>query len=169
MTDRLRIKDPKGFRNARLSVQAVMNCHTTGNFGNCNGGMTEKVAEFLRVHGTVDETCMPYEGVDRSVIAQGDCTDFMFRDCYSDGSCEMIPNPKKYRIRSWGLLSGEDAIMNEIYQRGPVACYVWSHLPQFSEYTGGIINSDIVFTPGKYSRLSFVPLQSYRSLVIHSH
>ena len=38
MTDRLRIKYPRGFRNRKLSTQAVMNCALESGHGSCNGG-----------------------------------------------------------------------------------------------------------------------------------
>ncbi len=43
--------------------------------------------------------------------------------------------------------------MQEMYKRGPVSCYVWTHLPAFAQYTGGIINSPERIQPGNYTHV----------------
>jgi cathepsin X len=40
-------------------------------------------------------------------------------------------------VSEYGLLKGEDKIMNEVYQRGPVACSIYAE-QQLDDYKGGI-------------------------------
>merc|ERR1711916_53431 len=44
-----------------------------------------------------------------------------------------------YEIDEYGSVLGEDEMMKEIHERGPIACALYSHSPDFTDYTGGII------------------------------
>lgn len=44
-----------------------------------------------------------------------------------------------YTIEGYAKLEGEEAMMQEIYQRGPISCSLAS-TPEFRNYTGGIFH-----------------------------
>jgi len=139
ITDRFRIHHRKQFGQRALSVQALLNCGGKAGAGDCSGGNFEMLYEYISKHGVTDETCMPYMGLDRSYNVQLPCEETMCRECTLDGSCRRIPDAPKYFISAWGVVSGEEAMKAELALRGPLTCYIYTHLPKFSTYTGGII------------------------------
>ncbi len=150
VTDRFRIAYKRRFGQRSLSVQALLNCHSprpgTGNPGNCNGGDWEHLYDLMERQGVTDETCMPYLGLDRSFSPQLPCEDTMCRECTLDGSCRIIPNAPRYYISQWGTVTGAEAMRAELFTNGPLTCYIFSHVPEFSKYTGGII-PNVQITP----------------------
>lgn len=137
LSDRFRIKYRKEFGLRRLSAQVLLNCGFNTGVGSCLGGNLEKAMEFVVNHdGITDDTCMPYMGLTSS-FTTFECQ--MCRTCTLDGSCSVVKDPKKFKIGSWGMVSGEEEILNEIFQRGPVACYMYSHSEEYTKYKGGII------------------------------
>lgn len=139
ISDRFRIAHRRRFGQRRLSTQALLNCGGPVGAGNCNGGSWEMLYDLISRKGVTDDTCMPYMGLDRSVTPQLPCWDTMCRECTLDGSCRLIPNPPKYYVSSWGSVAGEKDMVEELYNRGPLTCYIYTHLPEFSTYKGGVI------------------------------
>lgn len=70
LSDRFRIAFPKAFRFRRLAPQALLNCGAEYGVGTCIGGQWEKAHQFAVDMGMVDETCLPFMGVDKSYNAQ---------------------------------------------------------------------------------------------------
>lgn len=62
----------------------------------------------------------------------------MCKNCKPDGSNCFIPEEYRvFGVEEFGNVSGEAAMLQEIYQRGPIACGIG--LPESLEsYTGGI-------------------------------
>lgn len=59
------------------------------------------------------------------------------QDCKPGEACTIPPTYRTYKVDDFGRRDGELAIMNEVFQRGPVACNIATPSP-FHEYTGGI-------------------------------
>jgi cathepsin X len=104
----------------------------------CHGGEALSAFEFMHNTNITDETCSIYRarGHDNGV----QCSNItMCRNCNPSDPCFVPDTYYVYNIDEFGSVSGEDAMMQEIYQRGPIACGI--AVPQaLEDYTGGIFN-----------------------------
>lgn len=95
-----------------------------------------------------DETCAIYRarGHDNGV----ECSQQLICDNCAPGDkgCWAQDNYKVYHTKQVGHVSGEEAMMQEIYQRGPIACGVVAD-QLLDDYKGGIFNNphDPPYTP----------------------
>lgn len=130
LNDRIKIMRKGEFPDIMLSRQAIMNCvpSADGDGGppGCDGGDSYMIHKYMEKVPVPDETCMPYEARNMG------CSDFNFcRNCVPEGaeslspnnkSCFAIKNYASFGVHNYGNLSGELAMMKEIYARGPIAC-----------------------------------------------
>ncbi len=159
ISDRFRIKYRKEFGLRSVSPQVLLNCGYSTGVGSCLGGNLEKAMNFvIEQEGITDETCMPYVGLTSS-FNTFKCQ--MCRTCTLDGTCKPVENPTKYNIGSWGMVSGEEQILSELYQRGPVACYIYSHSPEYTQYKGGIIEDPVPTQWAPYNYTHAVEVVGY--------
>lgn len=109
--------------------------HLDGDDG-CFGGNAINGYRWIKDNYITDETCAIYQAKDNY---DGIMCDDMARckDCQPGKGCFVAKNAKIYGIESYGTLSGEESMMNEIYNRGPIACSIWSH-DAFHNYTSGV-------------------------------
>ena len=70
----------------------------------------------------MDDTCISYEGKDMKCEDINICRNCYFRN--GTPSCWAIQDPLKWYTKEWGYCRGEEAMMNEIFARGPVASCV---------------------------------------------
>ena len=141
LTDRFIIATKARVSMVRLSSQVLLNFGSMSafNFGSCNGGSDVEAYKFIHQYGITDETCMPYKGVDSSIWGEIESVpERMCYQCDRFGACNWT-NGILYRISQYGSLMGEEEMMNEIYNRGPIACSVYAHSPAFENYKTGII------------------------------
>ena len=61
----------------------------------------------------------------------------MCENCSREGGCWNQDHYKIYHTDEYGKVSGEEAMMQEIYQRGPIACGI-AVPDELEKYTGGI-------------------------------
>lgn len=61
----------------------------------------------------------------------------MCRNCAPSSACVVPKSYYQYNVDEYGHVSGESAMMNEIYQRGPIACSMRAD-DAFDAYDGGI-------------------------------
>ena len=60
------------------------------------------------------------------------------KDCKPDDPCEIPDSYHIYQVKDYGKVSGEQAMMEEIYKHGPIACTI-AYPDDFKyDYTGGI-------------------------------
>ena len=87
-----------------------------------------------------DETCSIY--LARGYDNGQECSSMMkCRNCEPGEACYVPDRYLTYSVDEFGNFSGEEAMMQEIYQRGPIACDVAT--PQaFDDYTGGLFCDD---------------------------
>ena len=148
LSDRVRIAAKGTPIEVDLSPQNLLNCHTDA--GTCLGG--NSLAAFESVYnsttGLTDLTCQPYEGVDYSNWGESDCADRMCltHDLYGES---YWVNGTRVFVDSYGAVDATDleALMSEVLQNGPIACYMYAHSESFEDYTGGII-TDATEYPG---------------------
>jgi len=85
-----------------------------------------------------DETCSIYEarGHDNGLVcsAMRQC-----RNCNPHEDCVIPDKYNVYGVDQFGTVKGEQNMMQEIYQRGPISCGVAAN-QVFDDYTGGILH-----------------------------
>lgn len=135
LADRIKIHRKAKGEDINLSIQFILNCGTDV-AGSCHGGYHSGTYELIKQKGFVPyETCMPYVACSKEskegFCAHVDttCSDFnTCRTCstfsHNGGKCaEITPFPHA-TVKEYGVISGADVIMAEIYARGPVAAEI---------------------------------------------
>lgn len=105
------------FRPIELSPQELMNC---GEAGSCSGGSAPAVLQYGMTQGFTDETCNPYLALDL------ECSGFGAHcyTCWSTTGCVPVTTYLRYFVDTYGSVSGEANMMQEIFARGPVVCLI---------------------------------------------
>src|SRR4051812_40850539 len=102
----------------------------------CHGGDGLSAFEFMAKNEVTDETCSIYRarGHDNGI----ECSPIVkCRDCHAHEKCFVPDEYHVYQVDQYGPVSGEKAMMQEIFQRGPIACGI--AVPHdLMKYTGGI-------------------------------
>jgi len=103
----------------------------------CHGGEAFNAFKFMADNEVSDETCSIYRARGRDNGAK--CAPMIKCMNCAPGSktCNTPDSYKIYHTDEYGQVSGEEKMMQEIFQRGPIACGV--AVPDSLEtYTGGI-------------------------------
>ena len=106
----------------------------------CHGGEAYNAFEYMADNEVTDETCSIYRarGLDNGQVcsAMNKC-----RNCNPGEACFVPDQYLVYGVDEFGQVSGEEEMMQEIYQRGPIACGI--AVPEALEnYTSGIYCDD---------------------------
>ena len=135
MSDRIKIARKAAWPDINIAPQVLISC--SGDDG-CHGGEAYNAFEWMHNNEAVDETCAIYRA--RGHDNGAECSQqLVCENCSHDGSCWAQDNYKIYKVDEYGTVKGEEAMMQEIYQRGPIACGI--AVPDALEsYTGGIFN-----------------------------
>jgi len=134
--DRVKIARGAEGIDVNLAVQHVLNC---GGVGSCHGGTIDGTYQWIHEisqktgTGVSYETSNPYLACS-SESQEGFCphADFscnalnIARTCGSfdqeGGGCTGLSSYPNVTVSDYGSISGKDAMMKEIYNRGPIAC-----------------------------------------------
>lgn len=110
----------------------ILNCAQQA-AGTCGGGDDSAVYKYMHDTGIPDQTCQSYLAVDDKCSAMTTC-----KTCSPSGDCYAIPasNYTNYRVGDFGPVTGPDAMMQEIYARGPISCGV--DASYIEGYFGGV-------------------------------
>ena len=138
LSDRIKIKRNARWPDINIAPQVLISC--SGDNG-CHGGEAFNAFEWMHTNEASDETCAIYRGRGKDNGAE----------CSSNIKCETCDpdtykcyTPDSYKIfhtDEYGKVSGEDKMMQEIYQRGPIACGI--AVPDALEnYTSGIFHDE---------------------------
>lgn len=150
LADRIKIARKAEGIDIQLSVQHLMNCGTAGT---CQGGEPSAAYQWLKEisdktgSGISYTTGQPYlacskdldagfcKGVDFSCTAEN-----VQRTCATFGKkCVGMAKYPNATVAEYGSIQGKDAMMKEIFNRGPIACNV-DAVPILN-YTGGIVTT----------------------------
>jgi len=147
LSDRMKIMNKASKTDVLLSVQALVDCGRDASVGSCEGGDFMAAFSWIAGVGLTDETCAPYMGVDFAYSSELPCNETMCRQCDRFGNCYSLPNVTRYYTSEWAALPSRNttAMMQEIYNRGPIACYVYAHSNSFEYYKSGIIVDPTVY------------------------
>jgi cathepsin X len=106
----------------------------------CHGGNSIYAYQWINENYATDETCAIYQarGWDNGIgcSAMSRC-----RNCAPGEACEIPESYYIYGVDEYGSVNGEENMMNEIYQRGPISCGI-ATTEAFHEYDGGIFYDD---------------------------
>jgi cathepsin X len=120
------------------SVQVLLNCGTAGS---CGGGSIHAAFRWVHENTIPDTTCQQYTATDGTCDRNMDTC----MNCDPDPSkgCYAIDHYPVTAIKhgDFGRVFGDEAIMEEILARGPVAAYINAYC--IETYTGGVSMYDI--------------------------
>ena len=138
LSDRIKISRKAAWPDMNISPQVLISCEmdTDG----CHGGYHLNAYQWMSENQITDETCSDYRarGHDNGIgcSAMNIC-----RNCNPGEACFVPDKYRYFQVEEFGPVSGEEDMMQEIYQRGPIACSV--AVPQsLDDYEGGIYCDD---------------------------
>lgn len=131
INDRIKIARKGAYPDVILAVQVILNC-AQDTAGTCDGGDPVGVYQYLQSTGVPDETCQWYQAEDNECSPINVC-----RNCSPENGCWAVQNYTNYQVTEYGELNpGEQAMMAEIYARGPISCGI--DASPILNYTGGV-------------------------------
>ena len=133
-SDRIKIMRNAAWPDINIAPQVLIDCEH--NSLGCHGGNAMTAFEWMSNHEITDETCSIYTA--RGLDNGGNCSAMTkCRNCSPGEACVVPDEYYVYQTAEYGPVSGEEAMMQEIFQRGPIACGV--AVPEALElYTGGV-------------------------------
>jgi cathepsin X len=143
-----RVKIARGAKGIDINpaVQHILNC---GDAGSCHGGFSSGVYQWIKKHGGVStETAQPYLACSSESkegfcpYANTKCSALnTARTCgsfdHEGGACTGLSHYPNITVSDYGSISGSDAMMKEIFNRGPIACGIAAD--PILNYEGGIV------------------------------
>lgn len=143
-----RVKIARGGKGIDInpSVQHVLNC---GDAGSCHGGDSSSLYQWIKKNGYVStETSQPYLACSKESTegfcphADTTCSALnAARTCgsfdHEGGACTGLTQFPNISVADFGSVSGADAMMKEIFARGPIACGIAAD--PLLNYNGGIV------------------------------
>merc|ERR1711935_218460 len=133
LSDRIKIARKAAWPDINIAPQVLISC--TSDDG-CHGGDPYNAFEYMHKNEITDETCSIYRarGHDNGAKCSAQ---IMCENCDRNKGCFNQDNYKIYHADEYGEVAGEQNMMQEIYQRGPIACGV-AVPPALENYTSGI-------------------------------
>ena len=133
LSDRIKINREAQWPDINIAPQVLISC--SGDDG-CHGGEAFNAFEWMSTNEVTDETCSIYRA--RGHDNGQKCSAMtVCENCMPGEPCFVPDSYLVYGTDEYGKVSGEKAMMQEIYQRGPIACGV--AVPDALEnYTSGI-------------------------------
>jgi cathepsin X len=134
ISDRIKIARNAAWPDIQISPQVIISCETTDQ--GCHGGEAYNAFEWMANNEVTDETCSIYRG--RGLDNGQVCSPMnICRNCTPGEACIVPDQYYVYGVEEFGAVSGEHNMMQEIQQRGPIACGI--AIPaDLEEYTGGV-------------------------------
>jgi cathepsin X len=133
MSDRIKIMRKAVWPDINIAPQVLLSCEQPDQ--GCHGGDAPTAYEYIHKYNITDETCSNYQakGWDNGVA----CTDdIKCRNCPPGEECSVPDSYYIYGVDEYGPVKGEEAMMSEIMQRGPIVCGVAAG--PLLHYTGGV-------------------------------
>jgi len=157
LNDRLKILRNGAYPDIMLSRQVIMNCVPAYNASlpppGCDGGDAIQIHTYLHDNRVPDETCMPYLAKNVECTAYGTC-----QNCAPDSiplpgvpkGCFPVKGWYGFGIGDYGQVIGEEAMMKEIFARGPIACNMGVDADFVEGYIGNVLKHEGVYVTDKY-------------------
>jgi cathepsin X len=144
LSDRIKIARKGAWPDINISPQPLLSCDMT-DLG-CHGGDNIEAFSWMRDNEVTDRTTSIYmaRGHDNGKT----CSPMMVaRDCHMGSNCFVPDEYQVYHVDNFddvkptGDQTYEQAMMQEISARGPIACAIEAY-QAFDDYTGGIFCPD---------------------------
>lgn len=163
ISDRLRILTKARLPNINVSPQLLLDHpQLAPKAGSCDGGDSNLAYAFMEKWGAVDETCLPYAGVDYSAWGEGTIAEERCRTCDRFGVCKWVNASLRMGVSEYGVIQPLPGNANmltemqaEIMSRGPISCGMWAHSAGFENYTHGVIRDRTKY-PGTTHAISVI-------------
>jgi cathepsin X len=134
LSDRIKIARKAAWPDVNISPQVVISC--SDNDLGCNGGEAYSAFDFMHKNEVTDETCSIYQA--RGNTNGMSCAPInVCKNCEPHKDCFVPDEYYVYGVDTYGQISGEQAMMQEIYQRGPIACGI-AVTDALEDWKGGI-------------------------------
>lgn len=134
LSDRIKIRRNAQWPDINIAPQILISCENENN--GCDGGDTRYAYEWIHKNNITDETCSPYQAYGHT-NGVGCSSEIRCKNCLPTKGCWAQERAKIYTVEEYGIISGELAMMNEIYQRGPITCVI-AVTDALINYTGGV-------------------------------
>lgn len=145
LNDRIKVMRRGQYPDVRLGRQSILNCvpdkDGDGTYPGCDGGDAPMIHKYMHENKVPDETCMPYQAMNMGCTADTVC-----RNCGTgDKGCWAVPKFIGYGVSSYGSVSGEVAMMKEIFARGPIVCSFATDGPFMWHYSENVVQHEGVY------------------------
>jgi len=160
LNDRIKVMRNGQFPDVMLARQVVVNCVPSadgkGPNPGCNGGDAWMIHRHMLHNKIPDETCQPYQARNMECVPMNICRNcvppYMVDGVKFNTSCYPVKNYIGYGVSEYGSVSGELAMMKEIYSRGPIACSFATDDPFMFNYSENAArNGGVYLTDKKYT------------------
>jgi len=137
-SDRIKIQRKAAWPDINVSPQVLISCETPDQ--GCHGGEAYNAFAWMHTNEITDRTCSIYQA--RGHDNGQECSSMeVCRNCSPGEACFIPDEYLYYKVEEYGEVKGEQNMMQEIAQRGPIACGI--AVPDALEsYTGGIFCDD---------------------------
>jgi len=158
LNDRIKVMRRGKFPDVVLGRQAIINCVPDPNVSlpppGCAGGDAWMIHKYLHHNKVPDESCMPYQAKNMECSPENVCRNCgpnkkEFETAAGIAGCWAVTGWTGYGVSSYGNISGEEAMMKEIYSRGPIACSYAADLTFLLNYSENVLLNDGVYMTDK--------------------
>jgi cathepsin X len=134
LSDRIKIARKAAWPDINIAPQVVISCEQQDD--GCHGGEPVNAFAWMHYNEVTDETCSIYRarGYDNGI--QCDAIT-VCRNCDPHEPCFVPDSYNVYGVDEWSHFEGAAQMMQEIYQRGPIACGI-AVTDEMEAYTGGL-------------------------------
>jgi len=133
-SDRIKIARNAAWPDINIAPQVLISCEMKDD--GCHGGEAYNAFEWMAKNEITDETCSIYRA--RGHDNGQECSAMnVCRNCSPGEACVVPDQYLVYGVDEFGHVSGEENMMQEIAQRGPIACGI-AVPDSLEEYTSGI-------------------------------
>ena len=125
ISDRIKIARKAAWPDINISPQVIISCEQT-DYG-CHGGEAYNAFEWMAKNEVTDETCSIYRAFgyeEKSSVAQPCSAMNICRNCNPGEACVIPDKYRVFQVDEYAHFSGEENMMQEIYQRGPISCSI---------------------------------------------
>lgn len=134
LSDRIKIARNATWPDINIAPQPLISCGE-GTDG-CHGGWSLLGWKWINENSITDETCSIYRA--RGHDNGANCSDeIICQDCAPSEGCWAVDEYESFTVSEYGYAEGEEDIIQEVYQNGPIACSVGSS-KTLKDYTDGI-------------------------------
>lgn len=136
LSDRIKILRKGAWPDIIISPQVLLSCDLENS--GCSGGSPLRALKYIHENQITDDSCSPYRA--RGHLNGYQCSNTArCKDCPGNGDNCFVPDEYNvYGIEEYGQVIGEEAMKQEIFQRGPITCGISVPDSLLHGYTGGI-------------------------------